>query len=794
MHRLAALGILALYLPSAAAVAADWPVNPAPTAAASARATDQPGEKLPVAPTPATPTNQTTPSSDATASPNGYGVSGGWNPESPACPDWLNCNPNPSSTVLRFGWWGVKLTGSPVKVGEYQDLESSPFWDVDGLQTDGYRTLNYFATGLDEEGTQAGLKFYGLRFQGDLGFQRFLRRTEHVPISNFDGDFSSITPSGVDFGPLDTGGGLNTGPGVGGGSLAPGGQRSRPVTGGGAIPATPVPSAHGPTGFKAQDLNVGEDYAIRVEEFNADVATNLTDHVKFRVEAWGMRKFGERQANAMTHCFQMQASGARGCHVLSQEQQIDWVTTQVTPHLEGRFGPVTIEYSRPMRQFTQNDQWVTRSYNGFPPIINGDYPYAVVPDSTTQIDKLKLGVDLTSHTHFYGFGYVGNTEDRFRDVSRTFGGYDLRLTDSTISGLTITGFGRGYSQKGEVPTVLLQDETQFLTPQQIQNVIRHPIDYNRTAGGIDLRWRPNFSEALFHRLAFTAGYEYDQLQRDYVSYLQSSYPTFGFTQPNTITNAFHVGVRQPWSGKVDSFANYKLLFNNNPLYGFSGASGVVNTALPSQQHIVEFGGGWHPTATFGISGREEIDLGHQSADKSIVPGNLIRFSEQNYSSTATVWWAPTSAITVTGSAAFMSNWIYQNITLGDDFIAPGTNQMDNSLLPPITRRWNYGGTANVFTVRTSYRLTDDWLLTGGYEYVRGNDWFGSRGFADLWPDLPLYSSVLVVTQKVSAGIDWKPTDLLSVYFRYIYYNFDDKTATYNSGTAHMFLGGLSLLF
>ena len=35
--------------------------------------------------------------------------------------------------ALRVGAWGISPTGSPAKVGEYQDLSSSPFWDVDGL-------------------------------------------------------------------------------------------------------------------------------------------------------------------------------------------------------------------------------------------------------------------------------------------------------------------------------------------------------------------------------------------------------------------------------------------------------------------------------------------------------------------------------------------------------------------------------------------------------------------------------------------------------------------------------------
>ena len=33
----------------------------------------------------------------------------------------------------RFGWWAMWNQGSPAKTGEYQSLEPSPFWDVDGI-------------------------------------------------------------------------------------------------------------------------------------------------------------------------------------------------------------------------------------------------------------------------------------------------------------------------------------------------------------------------------------------------------------------------------------------------------------------------------------------------------------------------------------------------------------------------------------------------------------------------------------------------------------------------------------
>ena len=52
-----------------------------------------------------------------------------------------------------------------------------------------------------------------------------------------------------------------------------------------------------------RDLNVGQDYAIRVEEIDAKYHGKLMDNVTWRMDVWSQRKFGDRQANATAHCF-----------------------------------------------------------------------------------------------------------------------------------------------------------------------------------------------------------------------------------------------------------------------------------------------------------------------------------------------------------------------------------------------------------------------------------------------------------------------------------------------------------
>ena len=274
------------------------------------------------------------------------------------------CVPPYSPLVAaRLGWWFVEAEGSPTKVAEYQGLESSAFADLDGLFSDGRRTVNVSGSLLDNETGQAGLDYFGPGLSADFNLQRYLHRLDHDPLTNM-GDMQS-------------------------------GQETI-----------------------REDLNVGEDYAIRVEDVKASFESRLSEHVKARLNYRSLRKFGERQANAMQHCFcEIQQNN---CHVLSQRQEIDWPTVKIEPVIEAKYGPVRSEYSRPMRFLNQDDQAVTRRFYLFGPHFRTERDYDFVPENLTQIDRLKLGVDLAAQTDFYARLSAGDTHNRFRDTHRKF--------------------------------------------------------------------------------------------------------------------------------------------------------------------------------------------------------------------------------------------------------------------------------------------------------------------------------------------------------------------------------------
>ena len=155
-----------------------------------------------------------------------------------------------SDAAVRLGWWAVGTDGSQIKTGEFQDLHSSPFWDVDFISSDRIRTWNVVLSGLDNETNDARLQYYGPGGSGKLDFERYIRRLDHKPLTGLD-----LPPGNV-----------------------------------------PPPTPDG--NVITNDLNVGQDYAIRVEELDAkysrqaDGQRHVADECLEPTEVW--RTAGKR--------------------------------------------------------------------------------------------------------------------------------------------------------------------------------------------------------------------------------------------------------------------------------------------------------------------------------------------------------------------------------------------------------------------------------------------------------------------------------------------------------------------
>ncbi len=633
--------------------------------------------------------------------------------------------------AFRFGWWGVESDGSPVKVGEFQDLSSSPFWDLDGIWTNGSRTLDFTLSGLDNEANDARAYYYGgPGFAINFEYERFLRRLDHEPLAGFD---------------------VNSG--------------------------TPGPNDK----VVADDLNVGEDYAIRVQQLETRFKGRLTKNLKWKVNLWGMRKSGERQANAMAHCFNVNPPPAGAnytCHVLSQRQSIDWTTMEITPVLEAKVGNAVVEYSRTMRAFGQNDQIVNRTYTAFDfsPAFGTEGPpfvYGWVPETFTQTDRLKLNVPLNDVNQLYAHLYFGDTENKFRKTHRSFDGFDIRLTNRAIDDVTLTAYTKYDSQSGGIPNDLLTTPPFGVgsgSPDTFEpGSLRHPIEYDGGRVGLKGRWQSPSQNWL----SVAGGYEFFVLGRKFVDYSTLSGP---FTQEDTQTHQINIGPYMRVSRTLDTYVRYKGGFINNPLIGVREADGKFNTNQPEQQHRIELGGTWSPTSNFiatGLFGIENSWHDSQYAD----------FDENNYPILFTLWYAPTDRLSLTGGYAYLSNWIDQKITIGF---------LDN---PTETTQWNYGGYYNLVSCTANYAYSQRTQLVGGIEWNRGSNEFSvptSPAGAD-WSALPTYSNVIVETTRINLGVDREFSRSLSGYFRYVHFDYEDLSVDYNSGTTNMFLAGLTML-
>ncbi len=671
--------------------------------------------------------------------------------------------------ALRLGNWAIGNSGSQQKTGEWQDLSSFPFWDVDTITSDGVRTWNINLSGLDSEANNALVQYYGPEATAKLDFERYIHRLDHKPLTGLDLPIGQVPPA----------------------SPPPPDQQGNVIT---------------------NDLNVGQDYAIRVEELDAKSHGRLMDNVTWRMNVWSQRKFGERQANATAHCFDFNAlsnppgpvpPGATGnvCHVLSQRQTIDWRTVEVQPGVEAKFENVTVDYSHTIRSFGADDGTVTRDYshfNGFSPdnsTLGPDYDYALVPDTMTQIDRLKIAANLSDCNKFYANLYNGDTRNEFRDTRRNYNGYDLRLINDSLDQVTITGYASRYAENTDYPPFFLTSPPYAPTPtppnpSYDETSLSQPIDYTRTRAGIKANWQPfgdrgsrRTNYGLWEGTSLASGYEYYLLERDNAIYNTTPVPPGPFAQPDTATNQIEFGPSTRWSRSFDTFVRYRVQFIENPLIGVSEYSdedpdiqGTFNSSQPQQVHLIDVGYTWSPYSNFMTTAQLTINNSWQESQ-------YANFSENNYPMSFTVWYAPTERLSLTSGYAYFSNWIDQDITLGANRGIPTDTE---------TTRWNYAGQNHLFSINANYAWTPCVHLLAGFEWDRGTDTFrvpASPNPGVDWSLLPSLSNVIVETQRITTGIDWQPYHDTNVYLRYQFFDYGDISSNLNSGTTHMVLAG-----
>jgi hypothetical protein len=744
---------------------------------------------------------------------------------------------DPSQCAVRFGYWGTQTSGSPVKVGEYQNLGASPFYDFDGLSTDGHRTANYTITGTDAETNAANLNYYQPGSEANISFQRFPHQLGHENLGEFPDANQNIT-------------GINSA------------QQ-----------------------FRRQDVNAGEDSAVRVEELKANFKYQVNDVLKVRLDVWGYYKEGERQVNAMQECYAHTngvipntvtppATISKNCHVLSQMQHIDWRTTEVKPVVELNLGSVVFEYSRPMRVFSENDQDVFRFYDsggtaasefGSPRYME----YGVVPDSITQTDQLKMNANLNDCNKLYGFLFAGNTRkesdivapipvaggpafvapaDDERVSNRQFSGADVRWTNTSIKNVTITTYARTVGENNEPAAFLIPGEetrpgTSVSNPAIEDNpLLITPINYQRTQYGTKAVWRPFGGGFGLGGFAINGGYEYSGTHRVGLEVdTGSDDPPFQGTiiEENTISQTITIGPSMRWSPELDTYIRYKWCNTRDPLFATNSheaASGAsfdyqalsLNSALPTHSDFVEIGGTLMPSDRFLLNAWFGIDIQSQDIGVAqVVPGTQTAttlvtalnasagFASQSFPFGINGSYRATDKWTLSGGAAYYTDFINQDVAFG-----AGADHTFSGTATPyglLQNQWGYASRASVFNLGTTYDITPKVRLTGQAEYVKGiqsavqtagDPRFAATNIANTaTAGIPQYLREDVVTTRVSAGIDYQFAKHWSTYFRYVLYVYEDNanqdqiaasispvTGLPLSGISNMFLGGVTGTF
>ena len=647
-----------------------------------------------------------------------------------------------SETEGRFGWWGGGYNGSPSKVGEYQGLGSSPFWDIDTIRSDGRNTLDLWGSQLNNESWDLNSQFYRDGFKANVDFEQFPHNLGYEP------------PSG--------------------GTR----QSSNQVV--------------------SDDLNPGQDSAVRVQQLKVGFSGPLTEHISWKLNVWEFHKFGERQVTSTAHCFNVNAVGTfpdNRCHVVGQQQRIDWLTMEIEPGLVAKFDRLTVDYTRTMRSFTQNDQVATAPFNHFGAFGGAGtsqtvYPYALVPNSTFQMDRLKLGYDFTKTLRFYSYLYSGDMYNESRDTNNAFAGFDMRLIKTTPSGVTATAYAKLNENHSQLPPFLLPEE------QADPSMIWHPINYTRLWTGVDGQWFP-FRDAstAWRGLSVRANYEFHEITRTYATYptdIAASYvlpPTVtngaisgsSFTQPTTRTHQFILSGRMRWDSGVITYARYQMQLTQNPLYGMDTMSGILNTNLPTDSQLFEIGGSWSPMSNLLLSVRAEIQATSNSS-------HYANFAENNYPVLCTIWYAPTPKLSLSAGYSYFSNWVNQDVTMG----FRGLDEPP----PAETIRVGYNGQTQVVNVGGRYAWSEKLSLSAGLFWTDGYNVFnmGQSQTGANWSQLPLYSDVRAVSTRYQGGFDYRLSKKVSCYFRVNVFDYQDQSQGTGSGLSYFFLGGLSGVF
>ena len=305
-------------------------------------------------------------------------------------------------------------------------------------------------------------------------------------------------------------------------------------------------------------------------------------------------------------------------------------------------------------------------------------------------------MQLGDCTELYATGHVGNTHNKFRESDRKFYGADVCVTNTSYAGLSMTAYGKTFTQNNSADSLPLNqrypaqagDWLEARTPQLFYTPTSFYLglaDRDFWAMGLKSRWRPFYDACgLANCFAVTSGYEYSEISRTNVTYdLENLTPPVEFTQPDTNTNMFFVGLQQDWSREVNTYIRYRLIDNQWPMLGVThreqlSLDAAINSNQPENENRIEIGGYWTPATNFLMNASFWIQNSSHHSE-------YVNFDQDNYPVVVSAGYAPNPCWSFTAGLATFSDWINQDVTLGRE------NGLDAGELTAWTSPWSYQG-------------------------------------------------------------------------------------------------------
>ncbi len=445
-------------------------------------------------------------------------------------------------------------------------------------------------------------------------------------------------------------------------------------------------------GFEQDSSAVDKDYYIKRREVvsKASLAMPNLETLKLNFSGRFENREGYEHKTAMV-------GKCTACHVRGLRKHVDETTRDLTAGVSYVAGPVSMSYSHMKRDFYVSNSSISTSFDNveglrttmpdkyiaFAPRLNSETygttaEVAKTPESTKDMDTIKLKVDLPSYTTFAGSFTTSNisNDDTYsnEDVELDQDALNLRLTTHLLDRkLSLsTKFRYVELDRDYISAELQKNEAYYFQPAFYKPVNLGGVDYlfdkskayfNTVTGepihfhvegdstynreqyltGLDTVYR------LSKKLKFRLGYEYESIDRD-------NYDVY-YNETQTERNTFKAGIDFKPITNFTGRLNFKYSDINSPFaHPDSGCIQLTSSKDPS----VIYSGSGAPAAYPLV-----YDLRNYTGSTS--PSEIYDYS-------LNLSWLPVEKLSLSLFAKYLdtkndegnTNWDYDAYNLGFD--------------------------------------------------------------------------------------------------------------------------------